>query len=108
MEMSWLERFAKNLAESAGEGVKKDVMQGSERLGSHPTPSRKTRWIKHAVERLDALVDEETRKQIMTNTCPHTYPRKRIEKLRRQYKQLGSINKLLEIMYNDKSYGGTS
>jgi len=58
------------------------------------------------MERLDALVDEETRKQIMIKTCPHVYPRKRIEKLRKQYEQLGSVDKLLEIVYNDKSYGG--
>jgi hypothetical protein len=83
-------------------------MKGSEKLGSRPTSYQRARWIKGAMERLNALADEEKRKQIMINICPHTYPRKRIEKLRKQYKQLGSIDKLLEIMYNDKSYGGTS
>jgi len=108
MGMSWPERFARSIADLAGEAVKKDIMEGNKRLGSRPTPSQRAKWIKGAMERLDALVDEETRKQIMINTCPHTYPRVRIEKLRKQYKQLGSLDKLLEIMYNDKSYGGTS
>ena len=106
--MSWLERFAKSVADIAGESAKKDVMKGNEKLGARPTPSQRVKWIRGAMERLDASVDEETRKRIMTNTCPHTYPRKRIEDLRKRYKQLGSIDKLLEIMYNDKSYGGTS
>jgi len=106
--MSWLERFARSIADIAGEAVKKDVMKGNEKLGSHPTPSQRARWIKGAMERLNALVNEETRKRIMINTCPHTYPKKRIDELRKQYKQLGSIDNLLEIMYNDKSYGGTS
>ena len=106
--MSWLERFAKNIADVAGEDAKRGVMKGSERLGPHPTPSQRAKWIKGAMERLEALVDEERRKQIMIKTCPHTYPRKRIEKLRKLYEQLGSIDKLLEVMYNDKSYGGTS
>jgi hypothetical protein len=108
MANSWVERFAKSIADIAGEGVKKDVMKGSEKLGSRPTHLQRAKWIKGAMERLEALVDEKTRNQIMVNTCPHTYPRGRIEKLRRLYKQLGSIDKLLEIMYNDKSYGGTS
>ena len=108
MGISWLERFAKSVADIAGESVKKDVMKGNEKLGARPNPSQRAKWIKGAMERLDALVDEETRKRIMINTCPHTYPRKRIEELRKQYKQLGSIDKLLEIMYNDKSYRGTS
>ncbi|UCG45562.1 MAG: hypothetical protein JSV58_01915, partial [Candidatus Bathyarchaeota archaeon] len=47
-------------------------------------------------------------KEIMIRTCPHRYPKKRIKKLRTQYQQSGNIDKLLEIMYNDKSYGGTS
>lgn len=103
-----MERFAKSVSDISGESVKKAVLKGSEKLGVHPTPSQRAKWIKGAMERLDALVDEEARKRILINTCPHTYPRKRIEKLRKQYKQLGSIDKLLEIMYNDKSYGGTS
>jgi hypothetical protein len=106
--MSWLERFSESIAGIACEAIEKDVLKNSEKLGSRPTPSQRARWIKGAMERLDSLVDEETKKQIMVRTCPHTYPRGRIKKLRKQYKQLGSIDKLLEIMYNDKSYGGTS
>jgi hypothetical protein len=108
MVLSWLERFAKNIADSAGEAVMREVMEGAEELGARPTPSKRARWIRGAMERLNASVDEETRKQIMIRTCPHTYPRKRIEELRKKYKQLGSIDKLLEIMYDDTSYGGTS
>jgi hypothetical protein len=108
MGTSWLEKFAESIADIAGDAVKKEVMKDSEKLGSHPTPRQRARWIKGAMERLNALADEEKRKQIMINICPHTYPRKRIEKMRKQYKQLGSIDKLLEIMCNDKSYGGTS
>jgi hypothetical protein len=47
----------------------------------------KTQEISYFVgsKRLEA--DEETIKQIMIKTCPHTYPKKRIEKLKKQYKQ---------------------
>ncbi len=106
--MSWLERFAKNISDVAGEAVVRDIMTGREKLGARPTPAGRARWIKGAMERLNAAVGEETTKQIMIRTCPHTYPRKRIEELRKKFKQLGSIDKLLEIMYNDNSYGGTS
>jgi hypothetical protein len=105
---SWLERFAESIADVVGEAVKKEVLEGSEKLGSRSTPSQRAKWIRGAMERLGASVDEEAKKEIMINICPHTYPRKRIEKLKKQYKQLGSIDKLLEIMCNDKSYEGTS
>ena len=108
MAMSWVERFAKNVAAFAGEAVRTEVMQGSEALGDRPTPGRRARWIKSAMDRLDALVDEDIRKQIMIRTCPHTYPKQRIATLRKQYRQLGSLDKLLDLMYRDTSYGGTS
>jgi hypothetical protein len=108
MALSWLERFAASIADRASDAVKNDVMKGAETLGSRPTPSQRARWVKGAMERLAALVDEETQIQIMVHICPHKYPKKRIEKLREQYKQLGNIDKLLEIMCNDTSYGGTS
>jgi hypothetical protein len=44
----------------------------------------------------------------MIATCPHTYPRSRVQKLKEQYKKLGNIDKLLEIMRNDRSYKGAS
>ena len=108
MGITWLESFSRSIARHAGEAVREEVLRGSENLGSRPTPSRRARWVRGAMDRLEALVDEETLRQIMIDACPHTYPRKRIERMRRLYGQSGSIDELLEAMYGDTSYGGTS
>jgi hypothetical protein len=59
----WLARFAQSIADVAGATVKGDVMEGSETLGARPTPRQRARWIKDAMDRLDAAVDEDARHQ---------------------------------------------
>jgi len=106
--MKWTDKFAESINRFAGERVRREVMKGSKKLRSSSSPSKKAEWIKGAMERLDALVDEETGKNIMIATCPHTYPKQRIQKLRSQHKQLKSIDELLKIMRNDRSWRGLS
>ncbi len=106
--MKWVQKFAESIDHFAGKTVRKEVMEASGKLGSSSSPSRKAEWIKNAMEKLEALVDEEMMEKIMIATCPHTFPKGRIQKLRRRYKKLGDIDKLLEIMRNDRSWKGTS
>jgi hypothetical protein len=106
--MKWIEKFKESIDHFAGETVKKEVMEASGKLRSDVSPREKAEWIKNAIEKLESLVDEEKMKNIMIATCPHTFPKGRIQKLRRQYKKLGNIDKLLEIMRNDRSWKGTS
>lgn len=106
--MKWIEKFTRSIDHFAGETVRKEVMEASGKLRSGSNPSQKAEWIKNAMEKLEALVGEETMKNIMIATCPHTFPKGRIQKLRRQYKKLSNIDKLLEIMRNDYSWKGTS
>lgn len=51
----------------AGEEIRKKVMEGSEEITEKIDEKKIAEWIKGAMERLDALVDEETRFQIMEN-----------------------------------------
>jgi len=106
--MKWIDKFAESIDRFAGENVRKEVMKSSEKLISSSNPSKKAEWIKGAMERLDASVNKETMKKIMIETCPHTYPKGRIQKLQRKYKQLGNIDELLEIMRDDSSWKGRS
>jgi hypothetical protein len=51
----------------AGKTITAKVMEGSEQI-TEKTDKRKTaEWVKNAMEKLDALVDEKTRVQIMQN-----------------------------------------
>jgi len=57
----------KNIEVLAGESVAKKVMEGSEEI-TEKTDKRKTaEWVKNAVKKLDALVDEDARIKIMEN-----------------------------------------
>lgn len=56
-----IERFA-------GEAIRKKVMEGSEEMTEQMDDSEEiAKWVKGAMDRLDALVDERTRIQIMEN-----------------------------------------
>jgi hypothetical protein len=106
--MKWIEKFAESIDHFVGEAVRKEVMEASGKLRSGSSPAQKAEWIRKAMDELAASVDRETIKRIMIATCPHTYPKRRIQKLKERYKKLGSIDKLLEIMRNDRSYKGAS
>jgi len=57
----------KNVERFAGREVMKKVMEGSEEITEKTDRKEKANWMKGAMERLDALVDEETRFEIMEN-----------------------------------------
>ncbi|MBN1285500.1 MAG: GyrI-like domain-containing protein [Anaerolineae bacterium] len=103
----WLERLTEGLDRLAGAEVRQAVMAGSAAFLDSDSPSlARAEWVKGAMERLDAAVeDEETRRAIMLNRL-HGYPPPRIEEVRLEYERLGDIDKLIEVMRADRSVGG--
>jgi len=57
----------KIIEQYAGGEVMKQVMEGSESVFEKTDAKEKARWMKVAMERLDRLVDEETKFKIMEN-----------------------------------------
>lgn len=106
--MKWIENFVKSIDHLAGETVRKEVMEACGKLKVGSAQAQKAVWVKKAMEKLEASVESETMKEIMIATCPHVYPKRRIRKLNERYKKLGDIDKILEIMRNDRSYKGAS
>jgi hypothetical protein len=109
--MKWFQRFVESLRRHAENDVSKVVMAGWEDVpagSSKRAKEDRTRWIKTAMEQLDSLCDEETRNQILIDTCPHSYPKTRIKEMRAAYERLGSIDDLLKLMRSDTSWGGSS
>jgi hypothetical protein len=51
----------------AGETVRKKVMEGSEKITAKTGKAEISEWVKGAMNRLDSLVDERVRTQIMEN-----------------------------------------
>jgi len=80
-EQSWLAKFSSGLEEVVGEEIRKRVMAGSEGLSSDSSRQAVIDWSRRAMERLDALVDVEGRKRIMTG-CACRYPRSSLREIR--------------------------
>jgi hypothetical protein len=102
-----LERLGENLARFAGEQVRQQVTVGLEGFGKSSERERGA-WFQAAMERLDALVeDEDTRRNVMIS-CAHCFPNWRIEALRAEYERSGDLDALLEIMRADRTLGDLS
>ena len=56
-----------NIDRFAGRAVKEEVMEGSKQLTEKTEKKKMAEWVKGAMDRLDSLVDEKTRIQIMEN-----------------------------------------
>jgi hypothetical protein len=57
----------KNIEHYAGEETCQKVMAGSEKITETSNREKRALWVKDAIDRLDATVDEEKRIQIMHN-----------------------------------------
>ncbi|MCL5999201.1 MAG: hypothetical protein M1546_24525 [Chloroflexi bacterium] len=62
--------LGKSVQHFAGKEICAQVMEGSEQITDSTQPKRVAHWTKGAIERLEALADEETRCRIMQN-CGH-------------------------------------
>lgn len=94
-ERSWLEKLSRSLGEHAGEGIRKQVMQGSEELTSASKRSEVFTWTREALERLHSLVDAEKAKSIILG-CACEYPRNVLAFVREEYRQTGDIDLVLK------------
>ncbi len=68
MKHKMLLPLEKNIEHFAGEEISKKVMAGSEDITEKTDKKKAALWAKTAMDRLDALVDEKTRIEIM-NAC---------------------------------------
>jgi hypothetical protein len=109
--VKWLELFAESLKRHTKASVNKKVLQGVENVpkGSSRSIRRKqSEWIKGAMSKLDSLVDEDLRTQVLVDTCPHKYPKNRMREMKSKLLELGNLDALLDHMRSDTSWGGSS
>ena len=102
----WIARLRDGLDRLAGEDTKRRVLEGSESLSPSSDPVLKIAWMKGAMERLDASVEDESVRREIICGCAHVYPRERIAKLRKDYERLGGVDALLEFIAGDPGYDG--
>jgi hypothetical protein len=90
-ERAWLAKFSGGLDEVAGEEIRVEVMQGNEALSSDSSRDEVIAWSRMAMERLEARVDEEGQKSIMTG-CACQYPRSGLQDVRKEYEATQDID----------------
>lgn len=98
--MNHLEKLAKNVEKLAGKRVREEVMTGSEHLSADSSPVETTAWFRGALERLEAAVDPETARQIMSQ-CSCVFPREKLKKYQAQYAQSKNIEDIIVKMKDD-------
>jgi hypothetical protein len=65
--MGQITEIGKNIEDLANYEARVKVMDGSEKILASSDPTEVAEWVRAAMERLDALVDEPTRQKIMLN-----------------------------------------
>jgi hypothetical protein len=66
-KLKQIDELERNVHRLAGAEAGKIVMEGREKVTASSSPLIMARWVKGAMERLDRLVDNETRIRIMEN-----------------------------------------
>lgn len=96
-ERSWLEKFSRSL-EMAGEGIKKEIMKGSEDLSDNSSREQIISWSKEAIKKMDSLVDEKKRIDIMT-ACACQYPQSDLQEIREVYEETKDIDLVHQMLH---------
>ena len=99
-EKYWLNKFSKYLDKIAGEDIRKIILAGSENFTDKTSIEKKFSWSQKAMEKLDSLVDEEKRIDIITG-CACQYPKEDLQEIKKIYEETKDID-LVHHMLQEK------
>lgn len=99
-EKQWLSKFSHCLNRIAGEEIRKKVLKDSEKLTSGASQKEIIDWAAEAMRRLDALVDEAKRIEIMTG-CACRYPESDLQEIKKAFQETKNID-VVHGMLQDK------
>ncbi|MFX1486562.1 MAG: DUF6144 family protein [Promethearchaeota archaeon] len=100
-ERIWLTRFSECIGRIAGEEIRKEIMKDTERISEETSREEVIDWTKKAMEKLDTLVDESKRIEIMTN-CACRYPKSDLRAIKERYeetKDIGVVHQMLQEQF---------
>jgi effector-binding domain-containing protein len=108
----WCDLFSVNLEQTLGKDGQNQVMSDSQELTIETTGEERFRWVKGAIERLENLVDEEDRYDILSK-CAHVFPGKQIKKLSEIFEEtktrtgdgLAAVDAVIDFMGEDPGWG---
>jgi hypothetical protein len=96
----WDRLLAEGAEKVLGSEARHRLVQGIESITPASSFEEYTAWIKGAIDRLDALTDDEEKKCLVVSHCAHVFPQERIDHLRAIY-QNGTFDDILHEMYTD-------
>ena len=86
-----------NVLQLAGDKAANEVMNGSDKIRANTKPDAIAVWVQGAMERLDKLVDEPTRTQVMLN-CGYNCGRANHTAIERALKRRGKFKSEEEFL----------
>ena len=90
-EKYWLNIFSNRLVELAGKDIREEIMKGSENFSDSTSKNKIFSWSQKAIEKLESLVDEEKRIDVMTG-CACQYPKQDLQDIKKKYEETGDID----------------
>lgn len=90
-EKAWMSKLSDCLDKIAGQKIRQKVLQGHEKITSSSSQKDIIDWTQGAMERLDSVVDEKERIEIMTG-CACQYPESELHEIRKAYHESQDID----------------
>ena len=90
-ERYWLSKLAASLEEHAGQAVCQQVMAGSDALSDQSDRQDIIAWSQQAIDRLEALVDEQTCQQVMLD-CACQYGKADLQQAKEYYRTTADLD----------------
>ena len=90
-ERHWLTKLAASLEEHVGEAACQEIMAGSDALSDQSDRQKVISWSQQAIDRLEALVDEHTRQQIMLG-CACQYGKADLQQAKEYYQTTADLD----------------
>jgi len=101
--VNWEQRLAENLEGVLGADTRAEVLQDLDKISLGSSCEERKTWVNCAMERLDALTDEEQRFDILSR-CAHVFSPRRIERLRAIYERNRDVDEVLAAMHEDPDW----
>ncbi|MHA1244905.1 MAG: DUF6144 family protein [Candidatus Heimdallarchaeota archaeon] len=97
---TWMVRLEDTIEEHVGKELRDKIMEAAGEIKDTSSRNKKAAWTKRMMDALEANVDEETCKKILTNNLHYQSPASpSFRKLKTMYKKTGSIDTVLSFLH---------
>lgn len=98
-ERLWRGKFIRSLDQAVGPELRDEIVRGGDEPGSPPESGAVIAWTQAAMQRLEGLLDEPVRQEVMTR-CACQYPPEGLQDIRRAYQESGDTDLAQAMLRN--------